>query len=71
MISNTNSLSCLAFSEGFVCASLDFWRQSPSPCVLDHSTLCCPLHIWRCQWQLLYCWQVKLSLISTYLKSYV
>lgn len=49
----------LVFSEGFVFVSVDFWRQSPLPSVLDCSTFCCLLYIWLSQRKLLHCWQVE------------
>lgn len=49
----------LSFLKVFVCAPLDFRRQSPLPYVMDHSSLCCLLYIWFCEWKLLHCGQVK------------
>lgn len=60
---------CYTFvSEGYVFASLDFWRQSPLPSVLDRSALCCLLYIRLCQWKLLHRWQVKKTTVTTFMK---
>lgn len=57
-----------SISEGFVCSSLDFWRQSSLPPVLDHSSLCCLLYIRLRQWKLLHCWQVEETTVTFYVK---